>query len=49
MGWNRNFLIDGFPRNKENNDVWKELMDSLVDFQFVLYIDCTFETMKERI
>jgi len=32
MGWIRNFLIDGFPRNNENNDVWKELMDSSVDF-----------------
>ena len=32
MGWNKNFLIDGFPRNKENNDVWNELMNSLVDF-----------------
>jgi UMP-CMP kinase len=35
-----NFLIDGFPRNKDNVDGWKEAMDGKVNIQCVLFFDC---------
>jgi len=41
------FLIDGFPRNKENRDAWCEV--SGYDCEFVLMYDCTEEVMLERL
>ena len=35
-----NFLIDGFPRNQENLDGWKEVMDGKVNLLMVLFFDC---------
>ena len=35
-----NFLIDGFPRNKDNVDGWKLAMDGKVNLQCVLFFDC---------
>lgn len=34
------FLIDGYPRNKDNVDGWKKAMENKVDLLFVLYLDC---------
>jgi UMP-CMP kinase len=34
------FLIDGFPRNKDNVDGWKQAMDGKVNIQCVLFFDC---------
>lgn len=43
-------LLDGFPRNQENIDVWNQKkMDEIVDVKFVLYLECGFETMEKRI
>jgi len=41
------FLIDGFPRNKENRDAWVEVAG--YDCEFVLMYDCTEEVMLERL
>ncbi|KRX07406.1 P-loop containing nucleoside triphosphate hydrolase [Pseudocohnilembus persalinus] len=49
QGWNSKFLIDGFPRNQENFDVWQKIMGELVDFRFVLYFECSFDTMTQRV
>lgn len=38
-----NFLIDGFPRNKDNVDGWKQAMDGKVNIQCVLFFDCNEE------
>jgi len=38
-----NFLIDGFPRNKDNVDGWKQAMDGKVNVQCVLFFDCNEE------
>jgi UMP-CMP kinase len=38
-----NFLIDGFPRNKDNVDGWKQAMDGKVNIQCVLFFDCDEE------
>jgi adenylate kinase family enzyme len=35
-----NFLIDGFPRNKDNVDGWKQTMDDKANIQCVLFFDC---------
>lgn len=49
-GWtSKMFLIDGFPRSKENKDAWQEIMGAHVDMKFVLYLDCDEETLIERI
>jgi len=43
------FLIDGFPRNEENNTAWEKEMAGKVDFRFVLFFDCPEEVMQQRI
>ncbi len=40
-----NFLIDGFPRNKDNVDGWKQAMDGKVNVQCVLFFDCNEEVI----
>lgn len=39
----RKFLIDGFPRNQENLDVWNEAIGADYIVQFVLCLDCSEE------
>jgi UMP-CMP kinase len=34
------FLIDGFPRNKDNLDGWEREMGDKVNLKFVLFFDC---------
>lgn len=46
---NRNcFLIDGFPRNKDNLDGWEQQMGHKSHLQFVLFFDCNEEVCVER-
>jgi len=40
---NKRFLIDGFPRNQENLDVWNEAVGSTAVVQFVLSLECSEE------
>ena len=40
---NRQFLIDGFPRNKNNLDGWCNLMTDKACVKGVLFFDCTEE------
>ena len=35
-----NFLIDGFPRNKDNLDGWTTEMGDKTNVRFVLFFDC---------
>ena len=35
-----NFLIDGFPRNKDNLDGWEAQMGGKANLQCVLFFDC---------
>jgi UMP-CMP kinase len=44
----RNFLIDGFPRNKENLDGWTEEMSKIAEVVRVLFFDCPDEVCVER-
>jgi adenylate kinase family enzyme len=36
----QNFLIDGFPRNKDNVYEWKKTIGDKVNLQCVLFFDC---------
>lgn len=42
------FLIDGFPRNKDNLDGWEKEMGAKVNLKMVLFFDCNQETCMER-
>uniref|UniRef100_A0A131Y1B9 UMP-CMP kinase n=1 Tax=Ixodes ricinus TaxID=34613 RepID=A0A131Y1B9_IXORI len=42
------FLIDGFPRNKDNLDGWNDAMSDKVHLQFVLFLECPEQTCVER-
>lgn len=33
-------MIDGFPRNQDNLDGWREQMETKVKLQFVLFFEC---------
>ena len=39
----QNFLIDGFPRNEDNLQGWKNAMDDKAHVKFVLFFDCPEE------
>jgi UMP-CMP kinase len=45
----RKFLIDGFPRNEENLQVWHETMDSVASIDRVLVLQVSDQTVRERI
>lgn len=46
---NNLFLIDGFPRNKDNLDGWNRVMKDVADVQFVLFFDCPENIMEARL
>jgi len=49
-GWSQtNFLIDGFPRNKDNLDGWERAMDDLTELKALLFLECPENEMIERI
>ena len=49
-GWSqKKFLIDGFPRNAENQEGWVKHMGNEVDMKFVLFLECSEENMIDRI
>ena len=44
------FLVDGFPRNADNNRCWLEQMPpALVNTRFVLFMDCPEDVMLQRL
>eukprot|EP00026_Physarum_polycephalum_P013775 Phypoly_transcript_14215.p1 GENE.Phypoly_transcript_14215~~Phypoly_transcript_14215.p1 ORF type:complete len:134 (-),score=20.15 Phypoly_transcript_14215:14-415(-) len=43
------FLVDGFPRNQENNQSWEENMAPHVDTKLVLFFECPEAIMEERL
>ena len=44
-----NFLIDGFPRNKDNLEGWNKIMGDCANVQFCLFFDCPEEVMEGRL
>ncbi|GMH51027.1 hypothetical protein TL16_g10037 [Triparma laevis f. inornata] len=45
----RKFLIDGFPRSKDNLDTWYQVMGDDFVLQMVLVFDCPEEVLQERL
>jgi adenylate kinase family enzyme len=43
------YLIDGFPRNVENDDVWRKMMEEDADVKGLIYMKCGEGTMEQRI
>jgi len=43
------FLVDGFPRDIENLNCWQTTMSSVTNTKFLLFVDCSEETMLERL
>ena len=44
------FLVDGFPRNADNNRCWMEQMPAdVVNTRFVLFMDCPEDVMQKRL
>ena len=41
-----NFLIDGFPRNKDNLDGWNRVMNSVAVVRKVLFFNCPEEVRR---
>ena len=49
-GWaSKKFLVDGFPRNKDNYDGWMKVMGEIVEVVYVLVFDCDEEELTRRI
>ena len=46
---NKKILVDGYPRNQENMDVWNKMMSDAVEVKAALFSDCSAEEMKKRI
>ncbi len=46
---NQKFLIDGFPRDVQNLECWQSQMNSLVEIQFLLFLDCPEAVMLDRL
>lgn len=44
----KNFLIDGFPRNKDNLDGWNKAMDGVATVRRVLFFDCREDVCVDR-
>lgn len=43
------FLIDGFPRNMENYDVWEKIVGEAANVPFVVNFECSEETLEKRL
>jgi len=42
------FLIDGFPRNKENLKAWDEELSDLCDVKMLFWLYASYECMMRR-
>lgn len=42
------FLIDGFPRNKDNLDGWERVMSNKTKLLFVLFFECSRDLCTDR-
>jgi len=43
------FLVDGFPRNQENNLSWEQTMNGVVHLACLLMFECPEEVMMDRL
>ena len=45
----KNILIDGYPRNNENLEIWDKNMKNIVEIKAVLFFDGNHDIMMKRI
>ena len=45
----KKYLLDGFPRSQENQDIWDRIIGKCAIVPFLLFFNCSKETMKARI
>lgn len=43
------FILDGYPRNQENVDVWEKIVGNEIEVLGCLFLECSEEMMKNRI
>lgn len=43
------FLVDGFPRNRDNYQGWEKIMGEYADVRFLLFLECPEEVMQQRL
>lgn len=48
-GWRGNYLLDGFPRNQENWDVWQKIIKERADITTLLYFEAPQEALEKRL
>ena len=49
-GWEKSkYLIDGFPRNQENLEIWQRLLGDEINVPFILFLDANEDEMIHRI
>lgn len=49
-GWGeKQFIIDGYPRSREQLAGWEDVLAPLVDFRFALYLDVHRDEMRRRL
>ena len=46
---NNRFLIDGFPRNKDNYEGWERVVGNECEVEAVVFIDCPEEVLIDRL
>lgn len=42
-------MVDGFPRNFENIDMWNKKMMKHCDVKFMLFFECSKDAMEKRV
>lgn len=47
--FNIKILLDGFPRNIENLNKWEEIIGDAFEVSFLLFFECSAETLEKRI
>jgi adenylate kinase family enzyme len=44
-----NFLLDGFPRSRDNLESWYEMIGREAELPKMLYLECPYEVLEQRI
>lgn len=48
-GWDKKFLIDGFPRNWDNYDGWNKAMGEITETPMILFFEVDEEVLIQRV
>lgn len=47
--YTKRILLDGFPRNNENDEIWKKLMETESIVKGLIFFQCSEEVMEKRL